>query len=100
MKHDKQNQEIKELEEKTEHDPKDQKKKELQREVNNLVDLVLAMQNLRHKHQEWLDYCFTYLNKPKPDGYELKEKQLLEDYSKSIDEYNRLAAKSTSMVQT
>lgn len=99
LKRDLEDHKIRELKEKVESDPKEQKIKELQKEVNVLVDLVLAMQNLRHKHHEWLDHCLTYLNKPKPEGYELKEKQLLEDYSKSIEEYNRLVAKSTSVTQ-
>jgi hypothetical protein len=88
----------KKLEEKIEPDPRDQKIKELQKEVNALGDLVLAMQDLRYKHHEWLDYCLTYLNKTKPEFYEQKEKELSDSYEQAIQECNTLSLRVTSLV--
>ena len=85
------------LKEKIEPDPRDQKIKELLKEVNALDELVLAMQDQERKHYEWMNYCLTYLNKPKPEDYEQRERELHEAYSQSIQNCNGLKERIMSL---
>jgi len=87
---------MKELEETVESDPKDQKIKELQKEVNALVNLAIGMQERECRYHEWLRYSLKYLNKEKPPEYEQKLKELEEAWRESNQEFTRLTRLTTS----
>lgn len=86
----------KELEETIEPDPKDQRIKELQKEVNALVNLVKGMQERERRYQDWLNHMMQSTNQPKPDGHEQRLTELEELWRESNNEFTRLVRLTTS----